>query len=237
MKTRSSIRSRVVPVLICLLIALADLQAQENSKTSRLLPVKVNGKWGYINDRGRIAIKPRFIVAGVFSEGLAKVRNDDSWFYYIDRHGRRISNNSYFRYADDFSEGLAMVQGESSDDKIGFIDKTGKVVISPRFDGYSGKILWSFTDGLAIVAINDKFGYIDKRGTFVIDPQFQSAAPFSEGLAVVSKNGKYGFIDREGNTQIDYRFATAFGFSEGVASFSIDRQKFGLIDKAIKKGK
>lgn len=48
---------------------------------SELLPVEVNEKWGYIDKSGTVTIKPQFVVAGVFSEGLAPVRlmvNGDS---------------------------------------------------------------------------------------------------------------------------------------------------------------
>ena len=64
--------------------------------------------------------------------------------------------------------------------KLGYIDKTGKVVISQQFDDVS-----PFSEGLAWAGIGDKCGYIDKTGNYVIAPQFDGASFFSEGLAAV----------------------------------------------------
>jgi len=173
-------------LICCLLVAVTNVEAQEDQDSEPLLPVRVKGKWGYINGQGKLVIRPTFTVAAEFSEGLARVRDDCICWYFINRNGKEITKER-FRFADEFSEGLAMVQGENHDDKIGFINKSGEYVIPPRFDSFNGRIVWGFRDGLAIVALNGKFGYINKNGNFVIEPQFDSADPFSEGFAVVSK--------------------------------------------------
>ncbi|MFK0495250.1 WG repeat-containing protein [Campylobacter coli] len=51
--------------------------------------------------------------------------------------------------------------------KIGLIDKSGKIVIEPKFDS-----IWSFREGLAKVGLNGKYGLIDKSGKIVIEPKF-----------------------------------------------------------------
>ncbi len=56
--------------------------------------------------------------------------------------------------ADGFSEGLA---GVRINGKHGFIDKTGQIVIEPRFISAS-----QFSNGLAAVADQTGTGYIDK---------------------------------------------------------------------------
>jgi hypothetical protein len=50
-------------------------------------------------------------------------------------------------------------------DKWGYIDKTGQMVIPPKFSGALG-----FTEGLAAVVTGDKWGYIDKTGKYVWAP-------------------------------------------------------------------
>src|SRR6185369_10730062 len=190
-------------------------------KVSRLLPVKIGGRWGYINTQGRIVIRPRFVVAADFSEGLAAVRDEDGWFYYIDQSGQCATGALRFRYADRFSEGLAAVQRESFNDRVGFIDRTGKFVIPERFDSFTGKILGRFENGVAFVIIDGKVGFIDHRGDFVINADFdadsvQNASEFHEGLALIRKKGLYGYVDRSGTIRISPRFATADPFSEGL---------------------
>lgn len=77
--------------------------------------------------------------------------------------------------------------------KQGYIDKTGKFVINPQFDGAG-----DFSEGLARVCIGGsyppccggKWGYIDRTGKILINPQFDYAEDFSEGLAVVDIGAK-----------------------------------------------
>jgi len=67
--------------------------------------------------------------------------------------------------------------------KRGFIDKTGKIVIEPQFQGAG-----DFSEGLASVAISDggyKEGYIDRTGKIVLEPKWDTAGKFSEGVAWV----------------------------------------------------
>ena len=66
--------------------------------------------------------------------------------------------------------------------KYGFIDKSGKMVIEPQFDGAS-----DFSEGLAQVEKDGKWGFIDKSGKVVIEPQFDWVSDFSEGLAKVRR--------------------------------------------------
>ena len=95
-----------------------------------------------------------------------------------------------------FSEGLAAVL---SFNKIGFIDRTGKVVIEPLFRETKG-----FSEGLAAVKIIGSdgqyvWGYIDRTGRFAITPQFKEARPFAGGLAhVTTVDGRRRLIDGSG---------------------------------------
>ncbi len=221
-------------IIFCLVVLPINLYSQSQKENNVLLPVRVNGKWGYINEKGKIVIKPRFSVAGNFSEGLAKVRDDDSWFYYIDEGGKTITGKEHYRYADDFSEGLAAVQGENAEDKIGFIDKKGKIVIEPKFDSFTGKPIGSFKDGLAYIYLDGKVGFIDKTGKFLINPVYNYAYSFNENLAVINLKDKYGYINELGETKLSPKFAYASSFTGGLAGFSFDRQKFGFIDKTGK---
>jgi hypothetical protein len=98
-----------------------------------------------------------------------------------------------------FSEGLAAVAQQQG--KWGFIDKTGTMTISARFD-----IAFNFSDGLALVAISRfrEYGYIDKTGTMVIGPyvfekklHIAELKDFSEGMAPVVISGKWGYAGRD----------------------------------------
>jgi hypothetical protein len=120
--------------------------------------------WGYINKLGQLVIKPKFNEANSFSEGLAAVN---------------IGKKSIYSYkAGDTS--ITEISG-----KWGYIDGTGKQVISPQFD-----LANSFAEGLAAVKIKNKCGYINKIGKVVVKRKFATCAEFSEGLAAVKTFGQ-----------------------------------------------
>ena len=136
-----------------------------------------------------------------FSEGFAVVHFNDSAGFsasFINKNGERISSLLY-RRANKFSDGMASVL---LNDKWGFIDTTGNIVIQPQYDVCS-----DFSEGLAPVYLDveetgymfsshSTQGFIDKTGTTVIPFQpHVSYSGFKNGLAkgrrFIYKNKKY----------------------------------------------
>jgi len=145
-------------------------------------------------------------------------------------------------------------------EKKGYIDKTGKLVINPKYD-----VAADFQEGLALVCVGEcttdnilgyrytkdfnkemveqsfKYGFIDESGKMVINPAYEDARDFSEGLAAVcvgqgcyasqqDKPHKWGYTDKTGVVIITPQFDVANEFHEGLASVSV-AHKFGYIDK------
>lgn len=98
------------------------------------------------------------------------------------------------------------------DTKIGYIDKSGKVVIEPHYR--EGE---DFSEGLACVYSDKGAGFIDTKENVVIDFNFTYCRSFSEGLAAVYINDKWGFIDKTGKMVIEPQFAETKPFSDNVA--------------------
>jgi hypothetical protein len=116
------------------------------------------------------------------------------------------------------------------DDKFGYIDRTGKIVIPAQFNRAE-----NFSEGLATVEIGEKYGCIDLNGNMVIPPQFNDYIyRFGNGLAKVDRSG---YIDRTGKIVIADRFDQANTFSEGLAVVRIDNStesRYGYINTAGK---
>ncbi|HEX8354646.1 MAG TPA: WG repeat-containing protein [Pyrinomonadaceae bacterium] len=147
-----------------------------------------------------------------FSEGLlAVVQGDPPRGVYLGRDGRVALEIPFWgqRTAHQrslytirrlqlapFNEGLAPAL---SFNKLGFIDRAGRVVIEPQFRETSG-----FSEGRASVKIIGSdgryaWGYIDRAGRFAVAPRFRQAQPFAGGLAqVVTADGKRQLIDGSG---------------------------------------
>ena len=74
--------------------------------------VQLVQKWGYMDERGRLAIPVQFNDAGYFSEGLAPVSLDGK-FGFIDTAGH-FAIAPKFDWAGEFESGLAPVtEGDS----------------------------------------------------------------------------------------------------------------------------
>jgi hypothetical protein len=140
--------------------------------------------WGYIDQTGEFVIKEQFSHAGPFSEnGYAIVRDEkDEHSGIINSSGKwivTIQDNIYLNYFSNFtSNGLALFNNclDYTEGLYGYIDESGKIVITPKFDYAS-----VFTEnGLAKVgsAVNNTVGYINKLGNYVIKPTLNQSFDF-----------------------------------------------------------
>lgn len=91
---------------------------------------------------------------------LTSQEGENEKYGFIDKSGKFVIEPQ-FEFADDFSEGLAIV---TINDEYGFIDKSGKFVIEPQFE-YASK----FSDGISRVENNGKEFKIDTNGNVVSD--------------------------------------------------------------------
>src|SRR5439155_25906777 len=86
-----------------------------------LYPVLVDGKWGYIERDGKMAIKPQCTGGARFSHGMAAVQTQLAGKVgFIDETGKIVIPQQ-FKLADPFSEGYAAVL-TFTDLKWGYID-------------------------------------------------------------------------------------------------------------------
>jgi hypothetical protein len=217
----------------------ASAQRRTSGPTSHrsLFAVQQDGKWGYIDRTGNIAIKPQFDSAYSFHDGLAVVHNTGISGY-INQTGNMVlrfpappAPKKLGIRLGSFSEGLASICAEVSATPGSFIkyqcryiDRAGRTTIKPQFD--DARV---FSEGLAAVRIGERWGYINKLGKYKINPQFMHADDFSDGLALVSD----GFIDNVGNIVIKPGFIVGESFSDGLAPAIIDNE-WGYMDKTGK---
>lgn len=145
--------------------------------------------------------------------------------------------------------------------KMGYIDRTGTMIISAQFDAAE-----EFSEGLAAVAmkigersvrgedqptVDLQWGFVNQTGKIVIPAQFARVGRFSEGLAWVEvgdKHGranygmdKHGYVDKAGNIVIAPKLSFIFDphgvddgradFKEGLAVIKLGNKQ-GFIDKA-----
>ncbi|PIU30296.1 hypothetical protein COT07_01500 [Candidatus Woesearchaeota archaeon CG07_land_8_20_14_0_80_44_23] len=156
-------------------------------------------QWQYIDKNGKVVIEPKVDLAlynisyplrcpidlsfGSFHDGRAKFT-----VTYIDKtYTERCMDNDYqLKHAEDF-----YIDCEKDPapffNRVGYIDKTGKVVIPPKFSDAG-----DFSEGLAYIRETypgtykhfSLYGFINVDGEKVIDYRLRMPADFHNGLAI-----------------------------------------------------
>lgn len=169
------------------------------------LPFISKGKVGYMDETGRVAIKPQFkyfysemdsmMMAGEFYNNRAQVYTSSGKTRYIDANGKYINNYTY-DYGFDFSENMAVAYRNG---KFRFINTSGKEVFSTTYT-----VNGCFRNGLVMYKHNGKSGYMDKTGKIVIKAQYADAKSFYNGYALVElTNGQTAIIDKKGKNKTE----------------------------------
>lgn len=115
--------------------------------------------------------------------------------------------------------------------KFGFMDLSGKVVIEPQFDYASGFNEHGVATVMKYSGGERYYGLLGLNG-MLTDINLWDIYPFCEGIAKVkSKEGKYGFIDFTGKWIAEPVYNDAKDFSEGMAAVA-----FKAEDNEEKKG-
>ena len=90
---------------------------------------------------------------------------------------------------------------EDDNNRVGFIDTAGLVVIKPDYINCS-----KFSGNIAFVVKKsnrqDKYGLIDRNGKIIIPLEYSSLSKCLNGLLMVAKDGKIGFITATGSVII-----------------------------------
>ncbi|MGJ5817845.1 WG repeat-containing protein [Paludibaculum fermentans] len=236
------------------------LWAIRTKSADPLFQFEKDGKAGYMDAKGRVVIQPNLHdvggFGGEFHEGLLRVK-DEVGYRYIDKSGATAFRLDAW-LAFEFSEGLAAAALESGPSRRvlwGFIDRTGRFVIEPKYFTVSG-----FSEGLARVGVEGQFGstgYIDQFGNFAIPPTLSDGSSFHEGLAIAIMDGpclitnggscsppkfrparrdadydcRFRIIDKTGRPVSELRFDGARDFSEGLAAVRLG-ELWGYADKS-----
>jgi len=224
-------------------------------------------------------------VYGFFSEGLCCV-NDPNHFYYINPKGEialdlkelELPLGKELSWCQNFHNGLALVRLQNVRNKAydpgpidvithrnlypgewfyGFINKSGKWIIEPKFDeafyfndGITtveqngrlylldtvGNIVAAFDStninvfwkGFAIVNFDSISYFIDKQGKRISQVNFSNLQPFADGMAAVEIVDKWGFINTKGEIVIEPKYDDVEAFSEGVASVTMRVHEKGI---------
>ncbi len=165
-----------------------------------------NGLMGFRNSRGEIVIAAQFIHADPFDEeGLASVRRERGWTW-IDRNGKALVAEAltYDIGPDPFVEGLARFVEH---DRVGFFDRTGRVVIPARYD-----YAYAMHQGLAVFCtgckrqyhgehyrmVDGRWGMVDRAGLEIVAANYDEILPAGEAGYTAARDGRKLRLDSRG---------------------------------------
>lgn len=173
---------------------------------------------GIINSKGELKYTLREIDwVEIYIDDMARyyaTENRKKRYGFANREGEKVVQPIYYD-ATFFSEGLAAVKG--LDEKWGYIDKSGVVILPANYDG--AKI---FINERAAVSVDEKWGVINKLGEYIIEPQFDDLTADGEFFIALSEE-KWGWIDIEGKWVVDPVYEKVLPFNGAdVAPVLID---------------
>lgn len=200
-----------------------------NQFSEDLAAVRKGGKCGYIDPSGKTILPFEYSECGSFHEGFAVVVRDRSGppdcldqRYLIDKKGNIVFGPSTDLFGR-VSEGKISIDrggirtcsgpmGTYASGKYGYLDGSGKEILTPKFRYAS-----PFIDGLATVQGDKYYGIINSEFQTILPFEYDHIGLFDEGLAVVEKDSQWALVDKAGNFRIPFgKFAYIQYFSDGV---------------------
>lgn len=157
-----------------------------------LRAIKKNGRYGFIDDRGRLRIANRYENVQPFSENLAAIQILNRWGFI--NHQEQLVIQPVYENVTSFERGISIVQLKS---KVGIIDITGRILLTPQYDQ-----LQPLPSGRLLVKQNEFYGLVDKNGNLTIQTKFDSLEDLDNGFVIIKKDGKYGLMTLQGVSTI-----------------------------------
>lgn len=180
-------------LIACALLTIASCN-EKKQFNGFLYPIRENGLYGFIDSVGNRIMEPEYLWVSTFHNDLAMAVVDtiyrevpDSMAY--EKGEMNTILTQYRMYA-----------------RYGYIDKSGKYIIEPKFVCYvdmpeigyvvkdmsaCNNVFYRFTYNSNRAVFYDtltwKSGYIDTKGTVTIEPIYYNAEIFNNGRAVVGK--------------------------------------------------
>lgn len=148
----------------------------------------INNKFGVINQKGQLLLKPIYDSITYFFDGFMRIQIGDHYGL-VDKNFNIVLKPKY-NMINEFTDSIAIITKKG---KYGCIDKDMKIKIKPTFD----KIYFQQEQFLR-TALDNKWGYLDDKCNILAKPIFDYAYDFSNGIAKIILHDKVGYLNSEG---------------------------------------
>jgi uncharacterized protein YegP (UPF0339 family) len=175
---------KTAATLIITVLLLPMLHAQ----ILHLLPVKINGKYGYINTDGKLIVDPVYDMAGDITMYHYAVVEKSGMFGIIDSNGKEIIPCLH----DSMKVVSANIFGVEKDHQWALWDYTGRKITDFIYDG-----LREWKNGLIIFRDDSLAGLLDTRGNVIV-PAYYDHFDLEKNQILVYKDGYAGLYSEKG---------------------------------------
>lgn len=183
----------------------------------KLLKIRVEGKYGFIDQHGILAIPPIYTSAGDFQERLSYVIDSAMAFKIIDDNYNFVGSVAEKVWSTScFSQKLLEITSDSEDGRTGFCDPSGKIVIPLSFEN----VLPFDRNGAWVSEHSEEalYGRIDRVGKWICPPIFTAVLPFVDDASFsgAKRNEQWIVVNHSGEAAFPFQFAEVRQGAEGL---------------------
>lgn len=213
-----------IVMVIVAIFKLINGEAKTETKTvaNKYFAVYTNDKWGVINAKGDIVIKPEYNETIIIPDNTKEVFLCTYDVNYTDgSYKAKVINTK----GEEIVKGYDTIQAVenydmsnnlwyetdvllvSKEGKYGLVDFKGKELLKCEYD--SIKALQGVKNSI-IVEKNGKYGLVDPIGATIIEPEYKAIKPISEqyedGYIVTDTANKVGVINRDKTIALEIKY-------------------------------
>ncbi|GEM_PF-2689239 len=187
--------------------------------------VKLDDKYGFINQSKKEVIEVKYRKAREFSSGFAAVSEDGKSWGYINTSGKKVVDFK-LEDAESYYNNYASAKKNG---KWGVLDKYGNTVVAFKYD----ESIYINPAGIGRVQENKKFGIVNSNGKLIVPTNYDHIPSYlysSDNITHAQKDGKWGYINiTKGKTIIPFDYDEANSYNEGL--FPVKKNgKWGYVD-------
>jgi hypothetical protein len=161
-------------------------------ETEGLRAIYKDGKYGFIDEQGRLRIANRYEEVQPFLDGMAAVRIKNRWGFI--NHQEKLVVQPNYDHVENFRSGHAIVRQNGL---WGLIDQSGRIVLPIRYDEIT-----LTGNNLFRLRLRTMYGLADGSGTIVIHPRYDDLTATDNGYVIVKRGGKFGLLTLAGVSTI-----------------------------------
>lgn len=170
---------------------------------------KLLNKYGAVNRQGEIVIPVEYDNPVEFVRGRAFVKKGEHWLI-IDTDNKQIAK---FDFQDAFRFGTTGLAQVKQNDKWGFINTEGEIIVEPKFDSITYGVSYPILNEevVAIVELRGHLGVINKKGETIVPIEFDEIYN-EDNIILAIKNDKMGIYDYSGRVILPVEYEPSIGF-------------------------